>query len=133
MARYAVISLGTVENIIEAEEGFELPGKLLVLAPDGADIGGTYVDGEFVPPQQVDPPPRIPDHVSARQFKLQLLAGGLLEQVEGWISTQSQAAQIAYANSGAFVRDEPMMQAGFAALGFTPEQIDAFFTAADKL
>jgi hypothetical protein len=25
------------------------------------------------------------------------------------------------------------MQAGFAALGFTPEQIDAFFMAADKL
>jgi len=26
-----------------------------------------------------------------------------------------------------------MMQAGFAALGFTPEQIDAFFTAAAAL
>lgn len=79
------------------------------------------------------PPPPVPDRVTARQFKLQLLADGILDQVESWIATQSQAVQIAYANSGTFVRDEPMMQAGFAALGFTPEQVDAFFTAADRL
>lgn len=79
------------------------------------------------------PPPPVPDRVTARQFKLQLLADGILDQVEGWIATQSQAVQIAYANSGTFVRDEPMMQAGFAALGFTPEQVDAFFMAADRL
>lgn len=134
MARYAVIDGGNVENIIEAEAGFELPGKLLVLAAEGADIGGTYVDGVFTPPPSPEPGPEpIPDRVTARQFKLQLLADGILDQVEGWIATQSQAVQIAYANSGTFVRDEPMMQAGFAALGFTPEQIDAFFTAADKL
>lgn len=75
----------------------------------------------------------VPDRVTARQFKLQLLAAGLLDQVEGWIATQSQPVQIAYANSGTFVRDEPMMQSGFAALGFTPAQIDAFFTAAAAL
>lgn len=84
--------------------------------------------GPYVPPPE--PEPVVPDRVTARQFKLQLLASGLLDQVEGWIATQSQAVQIAYANSGTFVRDEPMMQSGFAALGFTPTQIDAFFTAA---
>ncbi len=78
-------------------------------------------------------PPPVPDRVTARQFKLQLLADGLLDQVEGWIATQSQAVQIAYANSGTFVRDEPMMQAGFAALGFTPARIDVFFVAASEL
>jgi hypothetical protein len=31
------------------------------------------------------------------------------------------------------VRSEPMMQVGFAALGFSPEQIDAFFVAAAAL
>lgn len=78
-------------------------------------------------------PPPVPDRVTARQFKLQLLAAGLLDQVEGWIASQSQAVQIAYANSSTFVRDEPMMQSGLAALGFTSEQIDAFFTAAASL
>jgi hypothetical protein len=87
--------------------------------------------GEVAP--YVPLPPAIPDRVTARQFKLQLLAAGLLDQVEAWIASQSQAVQIAYNNSGTFVRDEPMMQAGFAALGFTPEQIDAFFTAAAAL
>jgi hypothetical protein len=41
--------------------------------------------------------------------------------------------QIAYENSGTFVRGEPMMQAGFIALGFTEQQIDEFFTAAAGL
>lgn len=90
--------------------------------------------GEVAPYVEPEPVPApIPDRVTARQFKLQLLAAGLLDQVEAWIASQSQAVQIAYANSGTFVRDEPMMQAGFAALGFTPEQVDAFFMAADRL
>lgn len=75
----------------------------------------------------------VPDRVTARQFKLQLLAAGLLDQVEAWIATQPRAVQIAYEYSGTFVRDEPMMQAGFAALGFTEQQVDDFFTAAAEL
>ncbi|WP_292565167.1 hypothetical protein [Mesorhizobium sp.] len=78
-------------------------------------------------------PDLVPASVSARQFKLQLLASGLLDEVEGWISAQPLAVKIAYDNSGYFVRDEPMMQAGFTALGFAAEQIDDFFTAAALL
>ena len=79
-------------------------------------------------PEQV-----APARVSARQFKLQLLAAGLLDQVENWIATQDQAVQIAYANSATFVRTDVMMQAGFAELGFSPEQVDDFFSAAALL
>lgn len=75
----------------------------------------------------------VPDRVTARQFKLQLLAAGLLDQVEAWIATQDRSVQIAYEYSGTFVRDEPMMQAGFAALGFSEQQVDDFFTAAAEL
>jgi hypothetical protein len=78
------------------------------------------------------PPPPLPDRVSARQFKLQLLAEGLLEQVDAWVASQGKAIQLAYDNSNEFVRDEPMMQAGFAALKFPPEQVLAFFSAASK-
>ncbi|MDQ0558678.1 hypothetical protein QO004_000453 [Rhizobium mesoamericanum] len=81
----------------------------------------------------LNPPPPPVEIVSARQFKLQLLAAGLLDQVDAWIATQSKAVQIAYEYSGSFVRTEPMMAAGFAAMGFTEEQIDAFFTAASRL
>lgn len=75
---------------------------------------------------------RIPDRVTARQFKLQLLADGLLDGVEAWVASQGRAIQLAYDNSGTFVRDESMLQAGFKALGFTLEQGDAFFSAASK-
>lgn len=86
------------------------------------------------------PPPPVPDRITSRQFKLQLLAfpaigGGdtLLDDVEAWIVKQSRAVQVAFENSGTFARTEPMMQAGFAALGFSEGQIDAFFTAASAL
>lgn len=79
------------------------------------------------------PPPPIPDRVTARQFKLQLLASDMLDDVEAWVAGQSRAVQIAYANSGTFARSEPIMQAGFAALGFTEQQGDAFFEAAAAL
>lgn len=71
--------------------------------------------------------------VSARQFKLQLLAMGLLDQVEAWVAAQSRAVQIAFEYSGTFVRSEPMMAQGFADMGFTDPQIDDFFTAAAQL
>lgn len=81
----------------------------------------------------LNPPPPPPAGVSARQFKLQLLTAGLLDQVDAWIASQNRAIQIAYEYSGTFVRTEPMMAAGFAAMGFTDEQIDDFFTAAALL
>jgi hypothetical protein len=94
---------------------------------------------EFLPddnPEVVaflNPPPPPIESVSARQFKLQLLAAGLLDQVDAWVKSQSKAVQIAYEYSGNFVRSEPMMASGFTAMGFTDPQIDAFFEAASKL
>jgi hypothetical protein len=87
--------------------------------------------GEYVAPP--DPEPVVPDRVTSRQFKLQLLEQDLLDTVEAWVATQSRAVQVAYASSGTFVRDSPMMQAGFAALNLSEEQGDAFFTAAAAL
>jgi len=92
-----------------------------------------WADGEVVAYAPPPPTPPTVTSVSSRQFKLQLLAAGLLDQVDAWIATRSKAVQIAYEYSGTFVRTEPMMVAGFAAMGFTEEQIDAFFEAAARL
>jgi hypothetical protein len=78
-------------------------------------------------------PDPVPESVSSRQFKLQLHIAGLTDTVEGWINSQDPTVRIAYENSGSFVRSEPMMASGFAALGFSEAEIDAFFVAAGKL
>lgn len=74
-----------------------------------------------------------PQSVSSRQFKLQLLAAGLLDAVDAWVAQQPRDIRIAYEYSGTFVRGSPMMTAGFAAMGFTETQIDEFFIAAAQL
>ncbi|EJL54373.1 hypothetical protein PMI09_02464 [Rhizobium sp. CF122] len=116
-----------------------------VLFKDAGDVLGAYANLQPVYAEEelpdnneeviafLNPPPPPVMSVSARQFKLQLLAAGLLDKVDAWINTQSKAVQIAYEYSGTFVRTEPMMAAGFAAMGFTEEQINAFFTAAANL
>ncbi|NEK37979.1 hypothetical protein [Rhizobium leguminosarum] len=71
--------------------------------------------------------------VSARQFKLHLLASGLIDAVDVWVAQQPRDVQIAYEYSVIFVKDSPMMLAGFAAMGFSGSQIDAFFEAASKI
>lgn len=80
-----------------------------------------------------DEPVPVPLSVSSRQFRSQLLAQSILDQVDTYITTQSKAVQIAYEYSGTFVRSEPMMAKGFKAMNFTDDQIDAFFVAASKL
>jgi hypothetical protein len=84
---------------------------------------------------KVDPnySPPAPTSVTARQFKMQLVIAGIKGQVDNWIASQDEIIQVAYEYSGTFVKAEPMMQAGFDALGFTEEQRDGFFTAASKL
>lgn len=105
------------------EEGWRLCGR------PGQSLDDLVTEINKAPPVIV----AVPASVSSRQFKLQLLAAGLLDQVDAWISSQSKAVQIAYEYSGSFVRTEPMMAAGFAAMGFTDQQIDDFFTAAAAL
>jgi len=130
MGDLAIVEDGVVVNRIIGEPGFA--GGIECSAEVG--IGWSYDGTDFMPPTDPEPEPEQPIvSVSARQFKLQLLAAGLIDDVEAWVGTQDRAVQIAYQNSGSFMRLEPMMQAGFAALGFTEEQIDAFFTAAAEL
>ena len=88
-------------------------------------IGGAVVE--------YTPEPVVPDRVTRRQFRLHLIDTGLLDQVEAWISTQDIRTLAAYADSTTFLRSDEMLQRGFAALGFTDEQVDAFFTDAAGL
>jgi hypothetical protein len=79
-----------------------------------------------------DAPPEV-SSVSARQFRLMLRRAGLLDQVKAWVALQDGETQDAFEYSGTFVKDSPMMAAGFSAMGFKAEQIDGFFEAAAQL
>lgn len=81
----------------------------------------------------VAPSPQVPERVTANQFGKQLAALGLLDQVQTWVGQQDAATQWSFNRSATFVRDDPMMQAGFDALNFSPEQIDEFFIQASAL
>ena len=83
--------------------------------------------------EYVEPPPVIPDRVTSRQFGIQLIRAGIKDEVDAWIATQDAETQWAYNKSNTFVRTDEMMQNGFTALGFTPQQIDDFFLAASLL
>ncbi len=112
---------------------------------DGGIINGVFEQlqqgsaEEFLPDDDaelvahVNASPRVTTSVSARQFRLMLRRAGLLDQVKVWVAQQDGETQDAFEYSGTFVKDSPMMAAGFAAMGFTAEQIDAFFEAASQL
>ncbi|MGZ2429576.1 hypothetical protein [Rhizobium redzepovicii] len=71
--------------------------------------------------------------VSARQFRVMLRRAGLIDAVKAWVAQQDGEIQDAFEYSGTFVKDSPMMAAGFAAMGFSAQQIDEFFAAAASL
>ncbi|TBY54521.1 hypothetical protein E0H59_13620 [Rhizobium leguminosarum bv. viciae] len=77
--------------------------------------------------------PQAVTSVSARQFRLQLRRAKLIDQVKAWVAQQDGETQDAFEYSGTFVKDSPMMTAGFAVMGFTPQQVDDFFSAAAQL
>ncbi len=116
---------------LRAAEPFVVPAGKVTVGPERFEDDGRQQ--VFDVEDALEPEPVIPDVVSSRQFKLGLLAAGLLDQVEAWVATQDRAVQIAYHNSATFVRSEPMMQQGFTGLGFTEDQIDAFFMQAGAI
>lgn len=100
--------------------------------PIGKAMFDAAVAAGNVAPYQ-EPPAAVPDRVTSRQFMVQLVVAGIKDQVDAWVAQQTAELQVAYQFSGTFVRDDPMMQQGFTEIGFTGDQIDAFFVAAAQL
>lgn len=98
--------------------------------PSSAGIYAAIMESDEPIAPYVPVPEPAPDRVSSRQFKMALHAAGLLETVQIWTDAQDPLLRIAFDNSTMFVRSEPMMQQGFAALGLSVEEIDAFFVSA---
>lgn len=154
MARYAVIDGTIVENIIEAEEDFDLPGKILVPAGDGADIGGTYENGVFTPPAPRPPQPApVPELISRRQFyqglavegkistadalaaiKTGIVPPALQVMLDGMTDPDEQfAADMLLSGAGEFSRSHPLVMVFAIAQAMSEQDVDDFWRLCAEL
>ena len=127
--------------------------------PDGADLTGigyqriypaqtipTPVDGEIVvskPPEKVDgvwrevfalepAPVFVPQQVTMRQARLELLSRDFLDDVAAVIAVAGRAAQIEWEYASTVDRDNPVIAVVQQQQGMTDEQIDDLFREAAK-
>lgn len=86
------------------------------------------------PPDTVEPTePQVPQRISARQIRLQLLAIDKLNDVEAYVAAQAPETKIAWEYATEFDRLNPLFVQASQALGFTEEQRDQFFISASQL
>ena len=127
--------------------------------PDGADLTGigyqriypaqtipTPADGEIVvskPPEKVDgvwrevfalepAPVFVPQQVTMRQARLEMLSRDLLDDVDAVIAVAGRAAQIEWEYASTVDRDNPVIAVVQQQQGMTDEQIDDLFREAAK-
>jgi hypothetical protein len=75
----------------------------------------------------------MPNSISMRQARLQLLAMNLLDAVNTQISTMPTAAQIEWEYATEVKRDNPLVLALQTALSMTDSDMDLFFSDAIQL
>lgn len=132
--RAHIIENGIVTNTIEVESLDFMPG--LVDADLGGAIGDRYENGEFIKPAP-EPEP-APASCTRRQGLLALLSYGIKRsEIETQIETiedemEREAAWIEYL-ADTWELGNPRLQAMWAALGGTPEQLPDLFRLAVTL
>ncbi len=128
----------------------KLPSGDIVCAPQvGVEYQGCILDPWMMDP----PPPLVPNLISDRQFFQQAAISSLITQsealaavqtgaipavlqtvVDGIVDTDEKfAATMLLSGATVFERNHPFTEAVGAALGWTSEQIDQFFTQAATL
>lgn len=138
--RYALIKMGTVENVIAASPDFAgaLIGfdAIVQLAESDAIAPGWSYDGaEFSAPPPA--PPSVPEEVTMRQARLALHAVGLLDAAQAVIDAlpepQRAAARIEWEYATGVRRDNPLIAVMISAGLATAEDVDALFVAAEHI
>ena len=124
-----IIENNKVINTIEVESLDFLPN--LIDGSIGA-IGWKYENGELIEPPKPVVPIKVPQTITPRQLRLQLLAIELLDEVEALCSAD-RAMNIWFEYSLDFQRSHPMIEAMAAQLGLTQDDMDNFFIEGVKL
>lgn len=128
MKRWALISAGTVINVVEQPAAPEVGGAWVECGAVGP--GWLYNGSAFLAPASISPVATV----TRRQALRALHNAGLLSSVELAISQmqgpQGDAARIDWANATEFKRDFPLLVGLATALGLTAQDIDNLFAAA---
>lgn len=139
--RYAVIDTltGMVENVIEAEASFSLPGKLLVEYEPGVGMGWAYIGGAFIAPHVPSPSPEelresFPT-LNPAQIRLGLLSIGITEDMVETALAGDAAALTEWRHRPSYRRTHPLVIALSSPAHFDlpAEQVDALWLWAAEL
>ena len=90
-----------------------------------AEVEATYSPS---PPQPI----QVPQQVTMRQARLELLSRDLLDDVDAVIAVAGRAAQIEWEYASTVARDNPVIAVVQQQQGMTDEQIDDLFREAAK-
>ena len=141
--KYVTANKSMIDLLATCEEYGEIPMTLNII--DTEDIH-TFVkpDGTEVPLEQycktleigayIEPEPIIiiPQVITMRQARLQLLEVGLLDDVEALVALDRKS-QIEWEYASEVYRQSPLIESVKGALNLTDAQIDNMFVEASKL
>ena len=116
---YVIVSYGTPPELDENQVA--VPSVV-------AEIDGVWQYTYTV----ADVQPSVPDSITMRQARLQLLSAGLLDTINQALAT-NPAAQIEWEYATEVFRNNPLIASVQEQLSMTDEQIDQLFIAASKL
>lgn len=124
--RYARIENGRVVNVVLATQ----PLSEDYIASDTAQIGDSYIDGVFTPPQPIV---QVPQEVSPAQFRRALNSLNLRTIVESTVSQADQDTKDMWEYSTSFHRDNSLLNSMAVLMNITSQQLDDVFILAGSL
>lgn len=122
-------TFGPYANIQTLGDRYRCDGGDLPFSVVGTGEVSAWTDADAPP----EPPAPVPQVVTMRQARLALLSAGLLSTVLAAVANADQVVQIEWEYSQDIQRDWPTLVALTAAMGMTPEQVDALFILAATL
>lgn len=142
--KYVNVDKSLIDLYITCEEYGEIPMTLNLVdtedlytfvKPDGTEVPlEQYCKTQYIAPY-VEPEPLsepVPQVITMRQARLQLLEAGLLDDVEALVALDRKS-QIEWEYANEVYRQSPLIESVKKAMSITDEQIDNMFIAASKL